>query len=212
MGIRHDGQSQANPWADHGPKERNMTYQVMAESKGDDDLAELMGYDKWPEDVAIAFDRARGVVSLKYLKNRKNQKIDFTSVVADFRALESEYLVRVGDNEENAQQVRRIITEMLLQMAQDLDQPFETCQRYWNDLVQLGFYRIERRCNKTWLFADCCREHGQTELGLAVLDPLIVELERLRAEPTVTEQAAKYYDQELGYLRKLRAKLEAERA
>ncbi len=188
-----------------------MPHQAMAESKGDDPLGELMGYDKWPRDVSFAFDRARGVVSVKYIKNRKNLKNDFASVVAEFRALEAEYLIRLEDNAENAQQVRRIITEMLLQAATDTDQPFETCQQYWHDLQQLGFYRIERRCNETWLFADICLEHGQTDLGLGVIEPLIVELERLRGEPTVAELAAEYYDQELGYLRKLRAKLEAQK-
>ena len=187
-----------------------MTDEPKDESEsGDDALGELMGYDKWPEDVAIAFERARGVASVKYIRNRE---VDFASIVADYRAIEAEFLVHFRNNEENAQQVRRIMTEMLLQAAWDKDQPFETCQRYWNDLQQLGFYRIERQCNETWLFAKICCEHGHTEIGLAVLDPLIAELERLRAEPTVATFAVGYYEDEIGYLRKLRAKLEAERA
>jgi hypothetical protein len=156
----------------------------------------------------MAFERARGVASVKYIRNKE---IDFASIVAEYRAIEAEFLAHFLDNEENAQQVRRIMTEMLLQAAWDKDQPFETCQRYWNDLLQLGFYRIERQSNQTWLFAEICREHGQTELGLAVLDPLIAELERLRAEPTVTTQATKFYDQELESLRQLRARLEAQK-
>jgi len=186
-----------------------MTDKPNDESESDDsDVAELMGYDKWPRDVSLAFDRARGVASVKYIRNKE---IDFASIVADYRAIEAEYLVHFRDNEENAQQVRRIMSAMLLQAAWDKDQPFETCQRYWNDLQQLGFYNIQRQCNETWLFAKICHEHGQTELGIAVLDPLIVELERLRAEPTVTEFHAEYYDDEIGYLRKLRAKLEAQK-
>ncbi len=187
-----------------------MTDEGNDESESDSSaIAEFMGYDKWPLDVSIAFDRARGVATLKYIKNKE---VDFSSVVADFRAIEAEYLVRVGDNEENAQQVRRIMTTMLIQAAWDKEQPFETCQQYWNDLVQLGFYRIERQVLETGSFAVCCHDYGQTELGLALLDPLIVELKRLRAEPTVTMQTAHYFDHELGSLRKLRARLEAERA
>jgi len=187
-----------------------MTDKAKDESESDDSgIVELMGYDKWPRDVSLAFDRALGVASLRYIKNKE---VDFASVVANAQAIETEFLVRIGDNEENAQQVRRRVAEFLLQAARDKDQPFETCQRYWNDLLQLGFYRIERQCNETWLFAEICREHGQTDMGLAVLDPLIAEVERLRAEPSVTDFAAEYYDQELGYMRKLRAKLEAERA
>ena len=186
-----------------------MTEEIKDESENDGSaIAELMGYDKWPRDVSIAFDRARGVASVKYLKNKE---IDFRAIVADYQAIEAEYLVHFRDNEENARQVRRIMTAMLLQAAWDKDQPFETCQRYWNDLVQLGFYRIERQCLLTGSFAVCCHDYGQTELGLALLDQLIVELKRLRAEPTVTMQAAHYYDHEFRSLRKLRAKLEAQK-
>ena len=32
-----------------------------------DAIAEFMGYNKWPKDVAIAFERVRGVASLKNL-------------------------------------------------------------------------------------------------------------------------------------------------
>ena len=186
-----------------------MTNEAKDERESDDSaIAELYGYDKWPRDVSLAFDRALGVASLKYLKNMGN---DFASVVTDFRAIETEFLVRIGDNQENAQQVKRIVAEFLFRAARDKNEPFETCQRYWNDLQQFGFYRIERQVNLTVLFAISCRRHGQTDIGLAVVDPLIVELERLRAEPTVTDFAAGYYDDEIGYLRKLRAKLEAQK-
>ncbi len=174
----------------------------------DDALGEMMGYDKWPRDVAMDFERARGAASLEYIKDLKG---DFLPVVTMFRTLESEFVARVGDNEENIRQVRRIVTEMLFSAARDMNQPFEECWKYWNDLQKLGFYRIERRCDHTWMFAETCREHGQTDLGLSVLDPLIAEVERLRAEPSVTEQAATYYDEELGFMRKLRARLEAVR-
>ncbi len=184
-----------------------MTDEPKDESESDGSgIGELMGYDKWPEDISIAFDRALGVVMLKWRKTNAD------SAIADYRAIEAEFLVRIGDNQEIAQQVRRLVTEMLLSMAWQKDQPFEACQRYWNDLQQLGFYRIERQCFMTWFFADCCREHGHTDMGLAVLDPLIAELERLRADPSVTVQATKFYDQELEPLRKLRARLEAQKS
>jgi hypothetical protein len=178
-----------------------------SESRGDG-IAEMYGYDKWPEGVSIAFDRALGVASLKYLRKID---VDFASVVADVRAIEAEFLVRIGDNQENAQQVRRIITEMLLQVAWNQEQPFETCQGYWNDLVQLGFYGIERQCLQTGAFAACCHDYGQTEIGLALIEPLLAKFERLRADPSVTKEAAEYYDYELEGLRINRARLEAQK-
>ncbi|HRI72413.1 MAG TPA: hypothetical protein PK156_49600 [Polyangium sp.] len=193
--------------------ERNMTDTANDESENDSDvIGKLMGYDKWPEEVAIAFDHARGVLSAKYLKDRKDGRGNFASVLAEFSALESEYLVRVGDIEENAQQVRRIIAEMIFEAAWYLDEPFETCQRYWNEVVQLGFYGVERKALITGVFVACCRQHGQTDLGLANLDPLIAELERLRAEPATTKLAAEYYDYTIESLQRARARLEAERA
>ena len=175
----------------------------------DDALGKLMGYDKWPEDVAAAFERARGDAHVRYARNKT---LDFASVLADFRAIEAEFVAHFHDNEENARQVRRIMTEMRLHAAWYKAQPFETCQRYWNDLLLLGFYRIERQCLETGSFAVCCHDYGHTDIALALLDPLIGELQRLRAGPCVTTQAAEYYDHELTSLQKLRARLEAERA
>ncbi len=174
----------------------------------DDVMGKLMGYDKWPQSVAVAFEQARGAAHVKYVRDKT---LAFASVVAEFRAIEAEFVAHFRDDEENAQQVQRIITDMLLEAAWDKDQPFETCQSYWNDLQPLGFYRIERQCDATWLFGEICREHGQTDIGLAVLDPLITELERLRAEPNVSDWTAEYYEERLVAMRKLRARLEADR-
>ncbi len=190
--------------------EKNVNAKIVAESNGDD-LAELMGYDKWPREVSLAFDRALGVVSVKYLQDLENRTFDFASVVDDFRALEAEYMTIVRDNEESVRQVRRIVTEKLLQMTSNLDEPFETSQMFWHELQRLGFYRIEREINNTWLFAEICREHGQTDVGLSVIDPVIAKVEQLHARPGITQWASEYYEQELGYLRKLRVRLETER-
>ncbi len=189
-----------------------MTDDAKDGSEGNDNaFAHVMGYDKWPKET-VAFHRARNALSVKYLKDRKNGKGNLASVVAEFRAIESEYLRHVGDNEEIAPDVRRIIAGMIFEAAWYLDEPFETCQRYWNEVVDLGYWGIDRQAAMTGAFAACCSEHGQTDLGLATLDPVIAELERLRAEPTVTPKAAEYYDYELDSLRKLRASIEAERA
>ncbi len=190
--------------------EKNVNAKIVAESNGDD-LAELMGYDKWPREVSLAFDRALGVVSVKYLQDLENRTFDFASVVDDFRALEAEYMTIVRDNEESVRQVRRIVTEKLLQMTSNLDEPFETSEMFWHELQRLGFYRIEREINNTWLFAEICREHGQTDVGLSVIDPVIAKVEQLHAKPGITQWASEYYEQELGYLRKLRVRLETER-
>lgn len=171
-------------------------------------LDERTEYEKWAEGVFVALARARGAASVRYIRDKT---IDFASVVAEYRAIEAEYIAHFRDDEENAQHVRRIMTEMLLQAAWDKNQPFETGELYWKDLQQLGFYSLQRQCNATWLFGEICRDHGQTDTGLAVVDAFIAELERLRAEPNVSDWDAEDYDEKLGGMRKLRARLEADR-
>lgn len=170
-----------------------------------------MGYDKWPDDLVAAFERDRGDVIRKYLKDRKTRTFTFDAIVADFRALEARYIELFRDNSENMQQVQRITAEMLLDMTYIRSDPFETSQSFWHELRALGFYRIEREINNTWMFAEICREYRQTDLGLSVIDPVIAKVEALHAKPGITQWATEYYEQELGYLRKLRARLETER-
>lgn len=165
-------------------------------------------YEKWAEGVFLALSRARGAASVRYIRDKT---IDFDSVVAEYRAIEAEYLAHFRDDEKNTYHVRRIMTEMLLQATWDKDQPFETGERYWNDLRQLGFYNIDRECNATFLFGEICRDHRQIDTGLGVVDALIAKLERLRAEPIVGDWDAEDYDRELVAFRKLRARLEADR-
>jgi hypothetical protein len=211
--MQDHGQTASLVWSNSKESETMDDTQEVVDNDEDDmddddekALVYLMAYDTWPEDVCIEFDRAKGFVTLE------NFRVDFVAAEAKFRALEAEFLPRLEHHEENARELRRHITEGIFLAAYIKEQPFDTYQSLWNELSQLGFSRIERRCNQTWLFADCCRKHGQTEIGLGVLDPLIAELERLRADPAVTTQAAEYYDQQLDNLGKLRAQLEAQSA
>ena len=60
MGTQQNARRQTDRLAAHGPKERNMTDEAKDENEsGFSPIAELMGYDKWPLDVSIAFDQAR---------------------------------------------------------------------------------------------------------------------------------------------------------
>ena len=83
---------------------------------------------------------------------------------------------------------------------------------YWEDVVRLGIVEFEVRCTMDWYYAECCRRNKRPEMGLAMLEPLIAELQRLRAEPNVGKADAWHYRQELENMGKLRARLEALRA
>ena len=171
-------------------------------------LDERTAYEKWAHGVFIAFGREREAAHVRYIRDKT---IDFASIVATYRAIEAEYLAHFRDDEENTYHVRRITMELILQAAWEKDQPFETGERYWNDLRRLGFYNIDRECFATLLFGEICRDHGQTDTGLAVVDALIAKLERLRTEPMVGDWDAEDYDSNLDSMRRLRARLEADR-
>jgi hypothetical protein len=201
---RQNESSDSNDDERTGPK-------IIAVSNGGEDEVELKGYDKWPHEVYVAFEQAVAAENVKHVRNRKSATFTFDAFIAGLRAIEAEYVEHFRDNAENAQQVRRIITEWLLLFA-GLDPRFETSQSLWNELRQLGFYRIERECTDTLAFARACLKHGRLDLGLEVIAPVVAELERLRANPNATQWASEYYEQELGYFAKLRAELEEARS
>lgn len=173
--------------------------EVMSDDEAALYLAEVAGYDKWPEGVGLAFDRALCEATVQ------NVRVDFDEAVAKYRAIESEFLPRVGIDEENAKQVRRHIVELILDAALVKQQPFEVARQWWNTLVELGFYRLERQCRVTWSFASACIDWGQKAFAREILAPLIAELERLQAASDVTASATEYYRHQLDLLRKLYA-------
>lgn len=158
--------------------------------------------DKFLRETSNAFTKALDEATVKSFR------MNFADAAKEYQAVQAEFLARVEDHDTVALEIRRRIAELMLQCAREKKQPFETCQKLWDELVLLGFTNIERRCNMTWFFADCCRKWGQGEIGRSVLGPLIVEIERLLAEPGVKKQAAKHYRYELDNLGKLLAELE----
>lgn len=161
--------------------------------------------DVWQDPLSREFAQAKDRVTLRCIKS------DFASAAGQYRALLQEYLPKVGSDEELRLEFHRRIIEEILTLAYQENEPFETCQRVWNEMLQVGFSTIECRCLMTHFFVKCCISSNETDIGFSVLDPLIFEVERLRAEPSVTKQAATYYNEEIASLQKLRARLEAER-
>ena len=149
--------------------------------------------------LAIAIDRT-------WLKTNDGP---FADTLQAFKAVEAEFVARARGDEVWVLEIKRRVAEVLLSEAHG-SQPFDTCQKLWNDLLRLGFTNIERKCMMTWFFADCCRKSKQPEVGLSVLEPLFAELESVLAEPTMTEDSAGYYQDQLTKMGRLRAKLKAQ--
>ncbi|HRI63502.1 MAG TPA: hypothetical protein PK156_04675, partial [Polyangium sp.] len=131
----------------------------------------------------------------------------FPEMVNAYRQVEADFVQRPGSNDFHILETKRRVAEAILRQANSTDQSFQVCQDAWNELVRLGFTNLERRCRMTWFYADCCLLHGQYEMGLALVEPLIAEFETALADPTCTEQAKRFYNQELEPLRKIRDEL-----
>lgn len=97
--------------------------EVMTDDEAASYLAEVAGYDKWPEGVGLAFDRALCEATVE------NARVDFDEAVARYRVVEAEFLPRVGLDEENAKQVRRHIVELILDAALVKQQPFDVARQ-----------------------------------------------------------------------------------
>ncbi|MDI1445661.1 hypothetical protein [Polyangium sp. 6x1] len=129
----------------------------------------------------------------------------------DLRRLEAEFVARAGDDEWDVRETRRRIAELILNVALSKRPPLEVCREAWKDIVRLGFSGKDREYVMAWFFADCCRYDENPEEGLAVLEPLVAELERGLEEARATQSSTEYHEYHLGPLRKLRDELLAQR-
>ncbi|MRG93667.1 hypothetical protein [Polyangium spumosum] len=139
-----------------------------------------------------------------------DEERSFAESVDDFRRLEAEFVARAGDDEWDVRETRRRIAEIILTVAQSKRPPFEVCRQVWNDLVRLGFSGRDREYVMTWFYADCCRYDENPEEGLAVLEPLVAELERGLEEARATQSDTDFYEYHLESLVKIRDELLAQ--
>ena len=167
------------------------------------------GHNREMAGEKLAFCKAADALLLKSLDATRT----FAEAVEDFHRLEAEFVARAGDNEFAALETKRSIAETILRLTHDKRPPLEACREAWNDLVRLGFTKIERECLMAWLYAGCCAYDEQPEEGLAVLEPLITKLDGLleATKGTGAEYPARFYEDELERLGNLRAALEAQK-
>ncbi|MRG92991.1 hypothetical protein [Polyangium spumosum] len=154
----------------------------------------------------LAFCNASGRLLVKSLDKERS----FAQGVDDFRRLEAEFVVRGCDTDFHVLETRRRIAELILTLAQSKRPPLEVCREAWKDMVRLGFSNREREYTMSWFYADCCRYDENPEEGLAVLLPLIAELERGLEEARATQSDTEFFEYHLEPLHKLRDELLAQ--
>jgi hypothetical protein len=80
-------------------------------------------------------------------------------------------------------------------------------KKTWNDLLHLGFTNLRTKCTESWFYADCCLFNEQFDAGLAVLEPLMIEVRQQIDDPAGSWR--QYYQDELVRLEKLHTQLQA---
>ena len=65
---------------------------------------------------------------------------------------------------------------------------------------------------QSYFYADCCLFNEQFDVGIAVLTPLVADLQQQLSDPAVTEQAADFYREKIDLLDRLLGELQMARA
>lgn len=134
----------------------------------------------------------------------------FAEAVDDYRRLEADFVARAADSDFAVLETRRRVAETILVLAHDKRPPFEVCREAWKELLRLGFTDMSARSVHSWFYVDCCAYDEKLEEGLAVLEPLIAELERGFEEAKAAQKFTGFYDYELEKLRNLQGELLAQ--
>ncbi len=159
---------------------------------------------KWePEEIAV-----NQRINAVQFRERKNE-LSFEEAAREYRQIEAELVKRAGGNEIQATETKRRITEVLLDSAYGTRQSHEVCHGLWEELVQRGFTNEERRHAMSRRYVQCCNFNGKFDAGLAVIEPLVSELESNLEDTTLTEEMHQFCKSNLRTHRQLQDKLKA---
>lgn len=135
---------------------------------------------------------------------------DFAEIEQRYRQFEGEFLASLAPEDESfGPEVKVRVTGALFHRACELHQPFEVCRDLWNGLQPWDFGHLETKCRMWRKYAQCCLEHGQGAAGLALVEPLLADLQHQVATGNDDEMAEDNYPEEIGQLEKLREELRA---
>ena len=140
---------------------------------------------------------------------RRELDLNFEEAVRMYREVEADFVARAPNDEEFVLETRRRVAEDILSAAYTHDEPFDVCNNAWNELLRLGFTNRFMKDIMTRQYAKCCLFTEHPEEGIAVLEPLIVELEERIAKGNA--ESAAYHGEDLERTRKLLAELITQR-
>ena len=139
----------------------------------------------------------------------REEDLGFEAVSREYRQIETEFVAREANDESEVAETKRRITESLLDSALRTQQPQKVCRELWDEMLQRGFSGIDMRHSMGDVYARCCQENGEFDTGIAVLTPLITELEQLLQRDTLTPQNREFCEENLRIHRKIVDELKA---
>lgn len=167
----------------------------------------MLTEDEIIEQIFSEFTRASNAILL----NSFDRTRSYAEVVDDYRKVEAEFVARMGDDELGVLETKRRIAESIFSLARRKAPSFEVCREAWNDLIRVGFTGLLMKYMHSWMYADFCAFDEQPEDGLAVLEPLRVELEGRIEQARAARLPTMFCEDELAILRRLQDELEAQR-
>jgi hypothetical protein len=154
-------------------------------------------------ELDIALDRAMDSIA------NASWSRSWAETAHDYRQLEADFVARLQDSDEFfVSEARRRIRCAILMGADKHHEPFEVCRDLWNELLSFDFTNILQKCAIAWFYADSCVFNHQPEAGLAVVEPLLAELQR-QVDTGTDEETLQEYQDALARLEKLRDELKA---
>lgn len=140
---------------------------------------------------------------------RQELDLSFEEAVHKYREVEADFVARAPDDAFFVLETRRRVAENILSAANAHDEPFDVCNKAWNELLRLGFTNRFIKDTMTRHYAKCCLFTKHPEEGIAVLEPLIAELEQRIAKSNA--EGAAYHAEDLEHTRNILTELITQR-
>jgi hypothetical protein len=134
----------------------------------------------------------------------------FAEVDAKYRTLETEFMSRLQPEDDFfVPELKSRIAHARFVAAHEHRQPFEVCRNLWNALHPWDFGHLEIKCPMIRRYAECCLLNNEPDAGLAVVEPLLAELQHQVDTDTADDMPSGKYPEEISRLQKLRNDLQA---
>lgn len=154
-------------------------------------------------DEEIAFAQAMRAVALR------ERDLSFEEAVHEYRRVEAEFVKFYGDVTWKIVETKRRVTEWLLVFAIRGKADFDFSRGLWREMLERGFSGIDVKFNMSGVYGRLCQREGAFHEGLAVIEPVLAELEGYLADPSLPQFTRAVCEYERPLLTSMRDELRA---